>query len=120
MADGLDNIGPMHLPPIVHSRVQTLLLIGPPAFGVTLGGTLVGFVRKLTTEADAPFVPDFVVLLSIEGISAIALAAFLIGATRVRHGAHTYFPGLWRLVPWTAAGGFVFGLIAAGAHALLK
>jgi hypothetical protein len=30
------------------------------------------------------------------------------------------FPRLWRAVPWTAVGGFLLGLIAAGAHALSK
>jgi hypothetical protein len=96
-----------------------MLVIGPPAFAAPLGGMLVGLARKLTVEPDAPAL-DFVVLLSIAGVCALPLAIFLVCAARVRRGAHTYFPRLWRAVPWTAAGGFLFGLIAAGVHALTK
>jgi hypothetical protein len=86
---------------------------------MALAGMLVGLVLKLAREPDAP-ASDFIVLGSIAGVSAVALALFLIGAARVRRGAHSYFPRLWRIVPWTAAGGVVVGLVAAGAHALAK
>jgi len=107
----------VRLPAVVHGRVQTLLLLGPPAFGVALGGALVGLVRLLAGEPE-PDSHAFVVTLSIAGVAAAALAFFLIGAVRVRRGAHTYFPRLWRSVPWTAAGGLLFGLVAAGIRAL--
>ena len=109
----------VRLPEIVHARVQTLLLCGPPAFAVTLAGMLVGVARKFAVEPAAPL-SDFIVLFSIAGVSAGALVVYLVGAARVRRGVHTYSPRLWRAVPWTAAGGFLFGLIAAGVHALSK
>ena len=109
----------MRLPEVVHARVQALILIGPPIFATSLAGMLVGLARKLKVEPDAPAL-DFVVLLSIGGACAIALGVFLVGAARVRRGAHTHFPRLWRAIPWTAAGGFLFGLITAGVHALVK
>ncbi len=96
-----------------------LIILGPPAFGATVAGVLVGVARKLAVERQAP-ATDFVVLFSIASVAAIALAAFLTGAARVRRGAHSPFPRLWRSVPWTAAGGFALGLVAAGTHALLK
>jgi hypothetical protein len=53
-------------------------------------------------------------------VAAVALAILLVGARRVRRGARTDLPRLWRIVPWTAAGGFVLGLVMAGVHALTK
>jgi hypothetical protein len=86
-----------------------LLLIAPPFLGATLAGVLVGIARKLAREPQAP-VTDFIVLGSIAAISAALLALCLFRAARAR----------LRAAPWTAAGGAILGLIAAGAHALLK
>jgi hypothetical protein len=95
------------------------VVVGPPAFGAILAGMLVGVVRKLAREPQAP-ATDFVVLLSIAGVSAVALAFYLVGAARVRRGGQTPLPRLWRAIPWTATGGFLLGLLVAGAHALSK
>jgi len=105
--------------PAVPARVQALLLLGPPACGAILAGTFVGAARKVAREPLAP-ATDFIVLGSIAGVAAVALAFLLVGARRVRRGAVADVPRLWRIVPWTAAGGFVFGLVTAGVHALTK
>jgi hypothetical protein len=96
-----------------------VLFVGPPVLGAILAGVLVGVARKVAREPQAP-VTDFVVLLSIAGASAIGLARYFAGVARVRRGSPTPFPRLWRALPWTAMGGFLVGLIAAGAHALSK
>jgi hypothetical protein len=95
------------------------LLLLAPVCGAILAGVLVGVARKLVREPQAP-ATDFIVLGSIAGVSVVALAFLLVSAARLRHGAHTHSPRLWRIVPWTAAGGFVVGLVVAGVHALTK
>ena len=101
------------------ARFQALLSAGPPVLGANLACMLVAVAHNLVREPRGPAL-ELIALLTMAGASAVGIAVSRAGAGPVGPGGPARYPRLWRAAPWTAAGGFLLGLIAAGAHALSK
>src|SRR5262249_10777638 len=98
------------------ARKMTLLILTPPTFGIVFGGVLIAIWRAYN-EPPSDSVPDLNVSWVMGALSLALLFGLCLRSLFVRRGSKTQFPKLWRLVPYTALAGILFGLVIALSHA---